>query len=45
MLSSDTANKEVMKQNILYPIEYLIILMLNGYTANNYHVSYIGMTI
>ena len=45
MLSSHTTNKEVMKQNILYPIGYSIILILNGYMAINYHVSYIGMTI
>ena len=31
MLSSHTTNKEVMKQNILYPIGYSIILMLYSY--------------
>ena len=31
MLSSHTTNKEVVKQNILYPIGYSIILMLNSY--------------
>ena len=45
MLSSHTTNKEVMKQNILYPIGYLIILMLNGCMAIYHHVSYIGMII
>ena len=36
MLSSHTTNKEAMKQNILYPIVYSIILMLNSYTISNY---------
>ena len=45
MLSSHTTNKEVMKQNILYPIGYSIIRILKDYAAINYHVSYIGMII
>ena len=35
MLSSHTTNKEAMKQNILYPIGYPIISMLNGYMISN----------
>ena len=34
MPSSHTTNKEVMKQNIQYPIGHLIIPMLNGYVVN-----------
>ena len=41
MLSSYTTNKEATKQNVLYPIGYSI--MLNGYMAIDYHVSYISM--
>ena len=31
MISSHITNKEAMKQNMLYPIEYSVITMLNGY--------------
>ena len=31
MISSHITNKEAMKQNILYPIGYLVITMFNGY--------------
>ena len=34
MITTHITNKEAMKQNMLYPIGYSVITMLNGYTIS-----------
>ena len=41
MIFSHITNKDAMKQNILYPIEYSIISMLNSYMISNYSLHFI----
>ena len=41
MISSHITNKEAMKQNILYPVGYLVITVLNGYTISKKSLRYI----
>ena len=41
MISSHITNKEVMKQNILYPIGYLVRSILNGYMLSNQSLHFI----
>ena len=43
MISSHITNKEASKQNVLYPIGYMVITMLIGYTTSKYALCFISI--
>ena len=43
MISSHITNKEVSKQNVPYPIGYMVITKLIGYTTSKYSFHFISV--
>ena len=43
MISSHIINKEVSKQNVPYPIGYMVITMLIGYMKSKYSLQFISV--
>ena len=41
MISSHITNKEASKQNVLYPIGYMVITVSISYTTSKYYVLYL----
>ena len=42
MIASHITNKEVSKQNVPYPIGYMVITMLIGYMTSKYSLRFIS---
>ena len=43
MIASHIINKEVSKQNVLYPIGYTVITMAIGYMTSKYSLRFISV--